>query len=181
MDAVTEQSGRVMVAEPGTTEFERAYLDCRLAVYRYLRTIAPSEDTAAELTAITFERAFVAFERFDPSRPVLPWLLRIARNAAVDGARRARPTLRLEALPTTAKPLAVATPEDEAIRAERDVELRLLVAALPDPRRYAVALRYAVGLTAREIGRVIGKSEEATQKLLSRALGALREALDAQR
>ena len=181
MDAVTEQSGRVTVAEPGTTTFERAYLDCRLAVYRYLRTIARSEDAAAELTAVTFERAFVAFERYDASRPVLPWLLRIARNAAVDGARRARPELRLEVLPTTAEPAAVATPEDEAIRAERDAELRLLVAALPDPQRDAVALRYAAGLTAREIGQVIGKSEEATQKLLSRALGALREALDAQR
>ena len=46
---------------------------------------------------------------------------------------------------------------------------------LPDVQREALALRYAAGLTAREIGAVIGKSEQATQKLLSRALATLRE------
>jgi RNA polymerase sigma-70 factor, ECF subfamily len=181
MDAVTEQSGRVMVAEAGTSSFERAYLDCRLPVYRYLRTFARSQDAAADLTAVTFERAFVSFERFNASRPVLPWLLRIARNAAFDGARRARPLVRLDDVYARGEPAAATTPEDDAIRAEGDAELRALVAALPDPQRDAVALRYAAGLTAREIGSVIGKSEEATQKLLGRALGTLREALDAQR
>ena len=38
-----------------------------------------------------------------------------------------------------------------------------------------------IGLTAREIGAVIGKSEEATQKVLSRALAAIREAHDVER
>jgi RNA polymerase sigma-70 factor (ECF subfamily) len=181
MDTVTEQGARGLVAAAGASSFERAYLDNRLPVYRYLRTFARSEDAAADLTAVTFERAFVSFARFDASRPLLPWLLRIARNAALDGARRARPLVRLEDLYATGEPAAATTPEDEAVRAEGDAELRALVAALPDPQRDAVALRYAVGLTAREIGSVIGKSEEATQKILSRALGALRETLDAQR
>ena len=50
-----------------------------------------------------------------------------------------------------------------------------MVAALPELQRDAVAMRYAVGLTAREIGLVIGKNEEATQKLLSRAVAQLKE------
>lgn len=181
MDAVIEESGRVMVAEQGATLFERAYLDCRLPVYRYLRTIAGSDDAAAELTAVAFERAFAAFGRLQAGRPVLPWLLRIARNAAIDGARRSRPLARLEEIAPYAQPAAATTPEEAALLTERDAELRALVAALPGPQRDAVALRYAAGLSAREIGGLIGKSEEATQKLLSRALVALREALDAQR
>jgi RNA polymerase sigma-70 factor, ECF subfamily len=181
MDAVTEESARVMVAEAGATSFERTYLDCRLPVYRYLRTIAGSDDTAAELTAVAFERAFAAFGRLQAGRPVLPWLLRIARNAAIDQARRSRPMARLEEIGLYAEPAAATTPEDEVLLTERDAELRALVAVLPEPQRDAIALRYAAGLTAREIGGVIGKSEEATQKILSRALGALREALDAQR
>ena len=59
---------------------------------------------------------------------------------------------------------------------ERSDELRRLVRALPDPQRDAVALRYAAGLSAKEIGRVIGKSEAASQKVIQRALVALREA-----
>ena len=123
MDAVTEESGRVMVAEQGPTLFERAYLDCRLPVYRYLRPIAGSDDAAAELTAVAFERAFAAFGRLEAGRPVLPWLLRIARNAAIDGARRSRPLARLEEIAPYAQPAAATTPEEEALLTERDAKL----------------------------------------------------------
>lgn len=57
MHALTEESARARVAQAGATAFERAYLDCRLPVYRYLRTVAGSDDAAAELTAVAFERA----------------------------------------------------------------------------------------------------------------------------
>jgi RNA polymerase sigma-70 factor (ECF subfamily) len=49
------------------------------------------------------------------------------------------------------------------------------VSKLPDAQREAIVLRYAGGLTTREIGATLGKSEAATQKMLSRALKALRE------
>ena len=52
------------------------------------------------------------------------------------------------------------------------------VSSLPDVQRDAVWLRYASGLNAREIGHVLGKSEEAIQKQIQRALGTLREVLD---
>jgi RNA polymerase sigma-70 factor (ECF subfamily) len=160
--------------------FEDAYRSCRLPVYRYLRTLTRSEDAATELAAVTFERAFAGFDRFEAGREALPWLLRIARNAAIDAGRRSRPTIDIEGIPPTRQPLA-STPEDAALLAERDTELRELVAALPEPQRDAIALRYAAGLTAREIGAVIGKSEAATQKTLLRALDALREAHHARR
>ena len=46
---------------------------------------------------------------------------------------------------------------------------------LPQIQREAIVLRYAARLTAREIGDVLGKSDQATQKLLSRALATIRE------
>ena len=42
-------------------------------------------------------------------------------------------------------------------------------------QRDAIALRYAAGLTARQIAIVINKSEHATQKLISRAVVRLKE------
>jgi RNA polymerase sigma-70 factor (ECF subfamily) len=65
--------------------------------------------------------------------------------------------------------------EDDLVRKEQLAELRSRVSKLPDTQREAIVLRYAGGLTAREIGATLGKSEAATQKLLSRALEALRE------
>lgn len=54
------------------------------------------------------------------------------------------------------------------------MEIRLAVNALPPVGREAVLLRYSAGLTAREIGPVIGKSAGATQKLIERALHTLK-------
>ena len=84
-------------AEP----FETLYLRHRTAVYRYARARSASDDDAADLTALTFERAFIAYGRYrEAGGGVLAWLFRIARNAAIDEARhrrlatRARATLR---------------------------------------------------------------------------------------
>ena len=69
------------------------------------------------------------------------------------------------------------TPEEASINAEERRALREHLSQLPPVQRDALALRYAAGLTASEIGAVIGKSEEATQKLMSRAIARLKEGL----
>ncbi len=148
-----------------------------LAVYRYLRARTGSDDAASDLAALTFERALAGLERFRPSGGGFPaWLLRIARNAAIDAARRDRGTRSLDDLPPLAHPPAEDDPEASVMRAAELDELRRRVRRLGEPAAEALALRYGAGLSAREIGAVIGKSEAATQKLLSRALEVLREA-----
>ena len=145
----------------------------RLAVFRYLRTRTANEDDAAELTAIAFERALTAMPRYRSSGGgVLAWLLRIARNAAIDAGRR---TSTVPMLADLADERAASTPETAVLDAERHAALGKAVNRLPDVQREALALRYAAGLTARQVGAVIGKSEQATQKLMSRALATLRE------
>ena len=155
---------------------EALYVAYRVPVYRYLRSRTGSDDEAADLTATTFEHALVAIDRLRGDRPPLPWLLRIARNAAIDNARRRRPAARLDDIGEPDQPVSHETPEETYLEAERNEELRRLVRNLPDAQRDAVALRYAAGLSAREIGQVIGKSEAASQKLIQRALVVLREA-----
>jgi RNA polymerase sigma factor (sigma-70 family) len=61
------------------------------------------------------------------------------------------------------------------IGAEDRQALRGLLAKLPPLQRDALALRFASRMTAREIALVIGKSEEATQKLIARAVARLKE------
>jgi len=162
-------------------DFALLYQECRLPVYRFLRSRSRSDDEAADLTAATFERALRSFASYDARQPALPWLLRIARNVAIDAARRLRPVASLDVAPSPDVPADSGSPEEDYLHAERDAELRDLVFALPDPARDAVALRYGSGLSAREIGSVIGKSEAATQKLIRRALTTLREAHHAKR
>jgi RNA polymerase sigma-70 factor (ECF subfamily) len=157
--------------------FGALYARHRLAVYRYLRARTATEDDAIDLTSVTFERALNSIDRFRPSRGGFPaWLLRIARNAAIDWGRRHRPMVQLD--PSLVDGLVANRPEDAALAVERRRAVAQAVASLPDLQRDAIALRYGAGLTARQIGEVIGKREAATQKLLSRAVIVLREQID---
>lgn len=145
-------------------------------VYRYLRARGANEDDATELAALTFERALRHIDRYRPGGPGFgPWLLRIARNAFVDAVRRQRHrSLDLDEAAELTAPGE--SPEDTVIAAEERRWILSLVARLSDVQRDALALRFAGGLSSREIAPVVGKSEAATKKLLSRALAALKEA-----
>lgn len=144
-------------------------------VFRYLRSRCLGPDDALELTAVTFERAFVAIERYRPVGAGLrAWLIRIARNAAIDQERRDRRTRPIDDADHE-QASASPSPEDVAVLADERRAVHLLVQALPDPQRDAIAMRFGAGMTAREIGQVLGKSDDATQKLITRALARLRE------
>jgi RNA polymerase sigma-70 factor, ECF subfamily len=155
--------------------FAELYGRHREPVFRYLRSRCAHEDEALELTAVTFEKALRAIHRYRPQPGGLrAWLVRIARNAAVDAHRRGR-RLAGAAEVDISFVSSAPSPEEAAIAGDERRRIRAMVAALPELQRDAVAMRYAVGLTAREIGLVIGKNEEATQKLLSRAVAQLKE------
>jgi len=162
-----------LAARSDPAAFGRLYDRHRLAVYRYLRTRTASPDDAAELTAVVFERALAAIARYRPTGGgILAWLLRIARNAAIDASRRGSS---VPLVTDFADERPSVTPEGAALANERRTLLLAAVNRLPAIQREAIVLRYAARLTARQIGDILGKSDQATQKLLSRALTAIRE------
>lgn len=143
-------------------------------VYDYLRARGATPEDAADLTALTFERAMTHLDGYRANHSgVLPWLLRIARNAWIDQHRRRR----FGFLPIASAAEASdpgPSPDDLAITAERERWVRSQVANLPESTRDAIALRYAAGLTSAEIAPIIGKSEAATRKLLARGIQTIR-------
>lgn len=163
-------------ARDDRSAFATIYTRHRETVFRYLRVRCTSDEDALELTAITFERALAAMPRYTSrGGGIVAWLLRIARNAFIDEQRR-RGRLLPEDL-ATGRPSLDPTPEEAAIDADERRTLRRHLTALAEVEREAIALRYGAGLTAREISIVIGKGEEATQKLLARAVAKLKEAI----
>ena len=164
--------GLAVAARTDNGAFEQLYVRHRNAVYSYLRTRTTDGDDAADLTALTFERAYVGIGRYRPGGAgVRAWLLGIARNAAIDHGRR-----RLAAPPPDRPPDPDEGPEARIVADETASEVRRHVAALPADQRDAIVLRFAAGLSATQIGAVLGKSEAASQKLVSRGLAALKEA-----
>jgi RNA polymerase sigma-70 factor (ECF subfamily) len=151
--------------------FGAIYERHRTSVYRYLRARTATDADAQDLTATTFERAMGSIHRFQPvGGGMVAWLIRIARNAHLD-------TLRQQQRRGTE--VASDAPEPAIDPSDDEVVLRSLIDGLPDTQRDAIQLRFAAGLTAREIGGVLGITEAAAQKQVERGLHALKEAYGA--
>lgn len=153
----------------------RMFEQHRLDVYRYVRAWGIGDEEAADLTASVFERALRSLLGGRPLKTTSrAWLITIARNLVIDAARRrdaAQRGLRLWVRPELAP-----DPADLLVRDDEDRQLAARVGRLPGRQREAIVLRYAGGLSAREIGEVLGCSEAAAHKLVNRGLGALKEA-----
>jgi RNA polymerase sigma-70 factor (ECF subfamily) len=143
-------------------------------VFSYLRLRSRSDDEAADLTHQVFLKALDGLPRYqERGIPFIAWLLRIARNTATDAARK-RHGNDCDLIPEVHCD-EDANPESAVLERERLEGLRDVIATLAQDKRDLLALRFTGGLSAREIGLVVGKSEEATKKQISRTLNFLRE------
>jgi RNA polymerase sigma factor (sigma-70 family) len=115
----------------------------------------------------TMLAALAAYPRLRDGGAVRGWLLTIASRKAVDAFR------------STARTVPVAEPDlggrDDA--APRDDELWARVRALPPKQRLAVAHRFVLDLSYREIGEAMDTTEEAARRNVHEGLNKLREAV----
>lgn len=148
----------------------RRYVD---RVYGYCFYLLGDHHDAEDVTERTFLAALDAIDRFrDDGASFRSWLFRIAHNQLVNAlrTRSRRRTDPLDGLPERASgedPAAAATAADEARRVRRALD------RLSEDRRQVVVLRFVDGLSAREIGAVLGRSEGAVRVLQHRALREL--------
>lgn len=150
-------------------------------VYRYLRARTGSDDDAADLAQQVFLRALAALPAYrERGLPFAAWLFRIARNLVIDAERaRRREPLPWDAAAIASRAAGAPSPEAAYLREEELAQLRLLVSRLDPARRELLELRYAGGLSVREIAAVVGKREGAVRKQIERTLRSLKEHYDA--
>jgi RNA polymerase sigma-70 factor (ECF subfamily) len=160
--------------------FTRLYNRHVPAVYRYLRARVATQEDAADLTQQVFLRAYRRLPEYRPSPSGFgAWLFRIARNAAIDASRRNRQAIPLDAVPEWLVPHAAgAGPEGAAVSAEAVACVRSVIARLGRQKQELLALRFAAGLSSRQIAAVVGKNEPAVKKQLWRLVQQLREELE---
>ena len=159
------------------TELYRAHLK---DVYSYSYYRVGNQHDAEDLTEQAFLQAYRHFDRArreSDGRPLRPWLIRIAHNLALNYYRdkSRRPQTPLE----NADPIP-ARHGTEAIAEGRE-ELRNVIENLqhlPDDRRDALIMRFALGMDNREIARALGRSDGATKVLIHRAIKQLTEQME---
>jgi RNA polymerase sigma-70 factor (ECF subfamily) len=154
------------------TELYRTHLR---DVYSYAYYRIGNHHDAEDLTEQTFLQAYRHFERAQresQGRPLRPWLIRIAHNLAANyyRDRSRRPQTNLEDAATVS---ALHGTEDIAEGREELKQVLEGVATLPDDRREALIMRFALGMDNREIARALGRSEGATKVLIHRAIRQL--------
>jgi RNA polymerase sigma-70 factor (ECF subfamily) len=158
------------------TELYRTHLR---DVYSYAYYRIGNHHDAEDLTEQTFLQAYRHFERAvreADGRPLRPWLIRIAHNLAANyyRDRSRRPQTQLD----DAAILSAPHPTEQVVEEREELhEVLAGVSELPDDRREALIMRFALGMDNREIARALGRSEGATKVLIHRAIKQLEEGL----
>ena len=162
-------------------EFTALYRAHLRDVYSYAYYRVGNHHDAEDLTEQTFLQAYRHFERAQresKGRPLRPWLIRIAHNLAANyyRDRSRRPQTSIDDAGSLSAPHST-----EALVEDRDDLARILsqVERLPDDRREALIMRFALGMDNREIARALGRSDGATKVLLHRAIRQLEELVEA--
>ena len=81
----------IILAQQGEADaLDQLARSCRQQAFVFALQLIGHPDDALDVAQDAMVRFFRSLERFDPSRPVRPWLLRIVRNLVRDRARRLR-------------------------------------------------------------------------------------------
>lgn len=154
--------------------FEEIYARYGKKIYGFLMRRLGQPDDCAELFQETFLRLHRGRSSYKPEMPFKTWLYTIANNLVRDSLRikmRSRPAQATEGI------------ENSLERAIPDGKYKLqsfkeAFASLTDDQREAIVLSRFEGLKYEEISRVTGRSTEAVNQLIQRALRHVRECTD---
>jgi RNA polymerase sigma-70 factor (ECF subfamily) len=143
----------------------RAWYDAALPiVYGYVfARIGGDHALTEDLTQQAMVRAIRARATYDGRATIVAWICGVARNLLIDHHRR----LAREQRSLFRVIVREIEPDHATGLAERDAVLDAL-RRLPALQRAALVLRYLDGLPVRQVAVAIGKSEKATESLLSR-------------
>jgi RNA polymerase sigma-70 factor, ECF subfamily len=173
-DAKQEDARRASKAQLDA-EFSELYRTHLRDVYSYAYYRVGDHHDAEDLTEQTFLQAYRHFERAkreSDGRPLRPWLIRIAHNLAANlyRDRSRKPASPIEDTDSISTPR---TTEEIVEGRERLTQVLSAVGALPEDRREALIMRFALGMDNREIARALGRSDGAAKVLIHRAIRQL--------
>ena len=162
-------------------EFERLYRDHLRDVYSYSYYRVGNHHDAEDLTEQAFLQAYRHFDRArreSNGRPLRPWLIRIAHNLASnyhrDRARRPQSPL------DNSDPIAAPHGTERIVEGREELKQVMdNLDHLPDDRREALIMRFALDMSNREIARALGRTDGATKVLIHRAIKQLEQEMEA--
>jgi RNA polymerase sigma-70 factor, ECF subfamily len=157
--------------------FSRLVETYQTLVYNLCYRVLGNPHDAEEAAQEAFLRAYTRLASYDPARSFKTWLFSIAHHYCIDRLRRRRLTwLSLDdepAVDTAMWRSTAPTPEDMAMRREREGEIQALLNGLSPKDRSALVMRYWYDLSYDEIAQATATTVSAVKSRLHRAREAL--------
>lgn len=152
--------------------FEQLIRSHQRRVYNFIYQMTRQHQDAEDLTQQTFIKAYHNLARFEPHRPLINWLLTIARNTALNHFRAAR---KWEEIPYDAAG-GEPSPAHAAETTDRAETLWAAARALLSRREFEIMwLRFGEELSTEETARVVGLTQTHVKVLVFRARRALQK------
>ena len=166
------------VADGDQAAFERLYAATRAKLYGVVLRILRRADLADEVMQEAYLKIWNSAAQFDPAlASPITWMVTIARNRAIDLARKKR-DVSVEETPGVLERAAESV--DPLAARERSEELRRLLDCLgrldPDERRLML-LAYYNGLSREQLATKFGRPVNTIKTWLRRSILAVRECL----
>ena len=144
-----------LVASRRADAFEELYRRHAVAVAAIAARTVADRGCADEATQSAFLALWRRAAQLDVrSASLRPWLLTVARNAAIDAARKMRAAGRADA--GEPAPSAPRLPEEIVMQRESERDVQAAIATLDDAQREALELAYFGGLSQSEIAELTG-------------------------
>ncbi len=152
-------------------DMSQIYQQHAQTVYKFLLSQCHDPDLAEELTQETFYQAVRSIGRFDGSCKVSVWLCQIAKHLWYQYLRKHRQEAPMPAEPPE---MSVSSAEEGLLEQEGRLHLLRQVHGLSPDAREVVHLRVFGGLSFREIGDVMGRTETWARVVFYRSKEKLR-------
>jgi RNA polymerase sigma-70 factor (ECF subfamily) len=158
-------------------------------LFRFAYLLLGSPDEAEDVTQETFIRAYRSLGRFDTSRPLRPWLFKIAANLAHNQRRSMGRYLAALTRLFIAERTAMRVPTGGALTARAPIEFQgdkhqegeelwRAVQVLSEADQQIIYLRYFLDLSVDETAEAMGVAQGTVKSRLHRALERLRKVIE---
>lgn len=169
--------------------FETLVKQTEAGVYRYLFSLVGNREDALDLAQETYLKLWRTLRSFRGDCSPTTWLLRIAKNCAIDHQRREAKGTPLPLVITdkdgteqaldVVDPAPDANPAEAFAREERQAAVRKAILALGEDQQTVLVLREFEGLSYEEIAAHLDLEVGTVKSRLSRARQAIKEFLTA--
>lgn len=161
------------------TAWENLVRQHQQAVFRLAYLLLSDADEAEDVAQETFIRAFRSLSRFDPNRPLRPWLLQITGNLARNRRRAiGRYLAALGRLVRTAPEPVLEEAPEASWRTDDAQDLWKAIRRLSATDQEVIYLRYFLELSVAETAEAMEVAPGTVKSRLSRALNRLRQVVE---